>query len=188
MRSASEDGSPSSVAAPEEAGDPEELGAVEGLISRLLAVTSSVLLVGVFSTVLLQVVMRYFFNSPLTWTDEATRLQLVWLTFIGAVLAYRLGADIAVDAFEQFARKRNWTRVAAGAYGIVQLTILLVAVAFVATGWQLAEATMDRNTPALGIPVATFYVVIPIAGLLLLVSVGERLWAWHRSRTTGAER
>ncbi|MHA6631786.1 TRAP transporter small permease [Pseudonocardia sichuanensis] len=168
--------------------DPEEIPPLTGWLSPALALVCTVLLIGVLATVLLQVVMRYFLNSPLTWTDEATRLQLVWLTFTGAVLAYRLGKDIAVDALEQFATRRGWTWVARGASAVVQLTVLLVAVAFAVAGWQLTVQTMDRETPALGIPVATFYAAVPTAGVLLLVSIAERVPAWNPRSRKGLER
>jgi TRAP-type C4-dicarboxylate transport system permease small subunit len=168
----------------EEELDPEHTPAITGRFSRALAVASTVLLFGILATVLLQVVMRYVFNSPLTWTDEVTRLQLVWLAFVGAVLAYRLGKDIAVDAVEQFAKKRHVTWLAGSAAAVIETTVLLVALTFTVAGWQLAVATVDRVTPALGIPVATFYAVVPLAGVLLLVSVAQRLWAVRRSGGT----
>ena len=36
--------------------------------------------------VLLQVIMRYIFNSPLTWTEEFARYLFVYITFLGAAL------------------------------------------------------------------------------------------------------
>jgi TRAP-type C4-dicarboxylate transport system permease small subunit len=143
-------------------------------MSKVLAVVSTALLAGILVTVLVQVFMRYVLNSPLTWTDEATRLQLVWLTFLGAVLTYRLGTHIAVDLLEQIALRRDWHRVARSAEATIQAVIVLVALAFVVAGWELVQATMNRPTPALGLPVATFYAAVPVCGVLLLVSVAER--------------
>ncbi len=43
-------------------------------------------------TVLLQVIMRYVFNSPLTWTEELARYLFIYLTFIGGgLLVYQRG-------------------------------------------------------------------------------------------------
>ncbi|SFB53831.1 C4-dicarboxylate transporter, DctQ subunit [Amycolatopsis marina] len=185
MTSAAEGPGARPSAAAAESLDPEDLPAVEGRFSKALAGVCVVLLMGVLATVLLQVVMRYGFNSPLTWTDEATRLQLVWLTFIGAALAYRMGSDIAVDALEQLAAKRCWTWVASSAVVIIQGTIAIVAVIFVVAGWQLVQATMARDTPALDIPVATFYAAVPSCGVLLLLSLAERAWRANRARVEG---
>lgn len=165
-----------------EESDPEELPPISGWLSRLLAAASVVLLTGVFLTVLLQVVMRYLFNDPLAWTGEATRLQMVWLTFVGAVLVYRLGKDIGVDALEEFADKRGWSWLADGSVMAIQLVVCLVGLSFVVAGWQVTVQTMDRVTPALGIPVATFYAAVPTAGVLLLLSVAERAFTLRLRR------
>ena len=42
--------------------------------------------------VLLQVIMRYIFNHPLTWTEELARYIFIYITFLGAgVLVYERG-------------------------------------------------------------------------------------------------
>ena len=42
--------------------------------------------------VLLQIVMRYFFNSPLTWSEEIARYIFIYITFLGAgILVYERG-------------------------------------------------------------------------------------------------
>ena len=74
---------------------------------RLLAKICVVLLGAVVATVLLQVTMRYVFNAPLAWSDELARYQLVWLTFLGAGLAYRLRMHIAVDAVSEMLKARG---------------------------------------------------------------------------------
>ena len=158
-----------------EIADPEELPPIVGIITKVVAFVCVVLLAGVLAVILLQVVMRYVFNNPLVWTDEVTRLQLVWVTFLGAVLGYRFGADIAVDALEEHAKSRGWHRMAAVIEGIVQGVIVLVSIVFVFGGWQLVQATMHRLTPALGLPVAVFYAAVPVCGALVLVSAIERL-------------
>lgn len=153
----------------------EDLPPVEGVLNKALAVICTALLAGILATVLLQVFMRYVVNSPLTWTDEVTRLLLVWLTFLGAVLTYRLGTQIAVDALELLALRRGWHRLARSAEVVIQAVIILVSLTFLLGGMQLVEATLDRPTPALGIPVATFYTAIPTSGALILFSVAERV-------------
>ncbi|MBE8146855.1 TRAP transporter small permease [Brevibacterium casei] len=55
------------------------------------------LMVGVFVLVLLQVVTRYVFDSPLSWTEEVARLTLVWLTFIAAAFVSSRRSHITVD-------------------------------------------------------------------------------------------
>jgi len=50
------------------------------------------------------VLMRYFFNSPLQWNDEVVTGLFVWTVFIGSAFAYRkhahLGVDIVIKLFK----------------------------------------------------------------------------------------
>lgn len=55
------------------------------------------LLVGIVVVVNVQVVGRYVLARPFMWSEELTRLLLVWLTFVAAAAVTRRGAHIAVD-------------------------------------------------------------------------------------------
>lgn len=153
----------------------DDLPPLVGWLNKALASICTVLLAGILGTVLVQVFMRYIVNSPLTWSDEATRLLLVWLTFLGAVLTYRLGTQIAVDAFQLFAAGRGWRRASQYAEFVIQTAVVFVSLSLLLGGIELVGATLDRPTPALGIPVATFYAAVPACGGLVLWSVGERV-------------
>jgi len=47
------------------------------------------------------VIMRYFFNNPIHWSEEVVTSLFVWTVFIGSAYAYRkhshLGVDILVN-------------------------------------------------------------------------------------------
>lgn len=47
------------------------------------------------------VIMRYFFNNPIKWSEEVVTSLFVWTVFIGSAYAYRnhshLGVDIVVN-------------------------------------------------------------------------------------------
>ena len=47
--------------------------------------------------VFLNVVLRTFFNSGLTWSEELSRYLFVYVTYIGAVSAMRANAHLGVD-------------------------------------------------------------------------------------------
>jgi len=55
----------------------------------LLALESGLVLTGVF--------FRYALNSPLYWAEEAARLLLIWLSFVGAALAFQRNQHLAMD-------------------------------------------------------------------------------------------
>src|SRR3954469_21306616 len=43
-----------------------------------------------------QVVFRYFLSDSLIWSEEVARYALIWSSMIGAAVAYRHGAHVAV--------------------------------------------------------------------------------------------
>jgi len=48
--------------------------------------------------VALQVVSRYGFNHSLFWSEELARFLLIWLSFLGATVAYCHGVHPGVDS------------------------------------------------------------------------------------------
>ena len=43
------------------------------------------------------VIMRYFFNSPIKWAEEVVTSLFVWTVFVGSAYAYRKHAHLGVD-------------------------------------------------------------------------------------------
>ncbi len=74
--------------------------AVERLIDRycrLLKVAIAACLGAMVVLVFTNVVMRYLFNSGIPTSEELSRWLLVWLTFLGAIVALRQHAHLGVD-------------------------------------------------------------------------------------------
>ena len=70
---------------------------LNNLDAIITAVTLSICVVLVNANV----IMRYFFNSPIRWAEEVVTSLFVWTVFIGSAYAYRkhshLGVDILVN-------------------------------------------------------------------------------------------
>ena len=63
--------------------------AVEGLLAALM--------VAMVAMVLGNVVLRYAFGTGIAVSEELSRLGLVWITFVGAVVAWWRGQHLGVD-------------------------------------------------------------------------------------------
>jgi len=46
---------------------------------------------GMFVTVMIQVIARYGFSSPPTWTEDVARYMMVWTGLLGATLSFKTG-------------------------------------------------------------------------------------------------
>src|SRR2546421_4780477 len=74
--------------------------AIERLIDlycRLLRVAIAICLTAMVVLVFTNVVLRYLFNSGIAISEELSRWMLVWLTFLGAIVALREHAHIGID-------------------------------------------------------------------------------------------
>src|SRR3954465_5350001 len=65
------------------------------LLKAVIALCLAVMVVLVFGNV----VLRYGFNSGIRISDELSRWLLVWLTFLGAIVAVREHSHLGMDTF-----------------------------------------------------------------------------------------
>src|SRR6266513_3210091 len=63
------------------------------VLKAAIAMCLAAMVVLVFSNV----VLRYVFNSGIAISEELSRWLLVWLTFLGAIVALRQHAHLGVD-------------------------------------------------------------------------------------------
>lgn len=118
--------------------------ALETAAGGLLAVESALVLAGVF--------FRYVLSSPLYWAEEAARLLLIWLSFVGAGLAFQRSQHISMDVLVRLCSRAARERVAAA--------VSLVGLAFCGTViWQAVNVMASRWTrvsPVMGWPYLLF--------------------------------
>jgi TRAP-type transport system small permease protein len=57
--------------------------------------------------VLIQVFFRYVLNDSLVWPEEVARFMMVWLTFLMAPIAYRLGSNVSLDMIYKLFKGRS---------------------------------------------------------------------------------
>src|SRR5205085_8454492 len=67
------------------------------LYCRVLKVVVALCLAAMVVLVFTNVVLRYAFNSGIATSEELSRWLLVWLTFLGAIVAVREHSHLGVD-------------------------------------------------------------------------------------------
>ena len=124
--------------------------AVERLVDlycRLLKVAIALCLAAMVVLVFSNVVMRYLFNSGIPTSEELSRWLLVWLTFLGAIVALRqhahLGVDTLVRALPPLGKKVCF---------VASYVLMLYADWLLTLGsWKQAVLTLADSAPASGI-------------------------------------
>ena len=111
------------------------------------------------------VVSRYVLNYSLIWVEELTRYLMVWVGFLGAGLVLRLGAHIAVEAFQDLLPPRAARTLRVG-------IVVLLGITFAAMTWlgmRYAAFAWDQETPVMNWNTGAIYLAIPIGSTLLLI-------------------
>ncbi|HEX7387354.1 MAG TPA: TRAP transporter small permease [Castellaniella sp.] len=119
------------------------------------------------SMVFINVVMRYAFNSGIDISTEVARLSFVWLTFAGAVLAFRGREHLAINMVVN----RLPIRAQKATHIVRQLLILWVLWLAIKGGWEQTIIGMSTVTPVSGMPIAVF------SGAVLFSSAAMALMA-----------
>lgn len=112
-----------------------------------------------------QVFSRYVLNNSIFWSDEAARFLLIWLTFLGAGVAYRNGGHASIDVVYRhlpaFGRK-----IASVATDLLTLAFAGVMVIY---GYQFSYFVRLQISPALFMPKWIPHSVIPIGGAIIAI-------------------
>jgi TRAP-type C4-dicarboxylate transport system permease small subunit len=119
------------------------------------------------------VFMRYAMNSPQSWPEPASVVMMVMFSFIGGAAIYRANVHIAVQALLD-AVSAQWRQVML--WG-VDACIAAMALFMVGYGTQLCRITWNQSMAEFpGLSQGVVYSPIPIAGLLTLLFLIERVW------------
>ena len=109
-----------------------------------------------------QVFFRYVLNSSLFWSEELARYILVWLSFLGATVAYYRNLHPGVDTLNSMLPQKQ--------QHITRLTVDFVAMALAAvmvvSGTQFAYFVRTQISPALSIHKWIILTIIPLSGVI----------------------
>ena len=123
------------------------------------------------AVVFAQVILRYFFGMPLAWSDELSRLLLVWVSFMGVTLVhYSDAGDPAVTFLVD--KLPNAPREVVDAV----LNVLLI-VGFAAIFKASLEYTVTNHrfvSAVLHYPNSVKYAVVPLSMALMVIKSLER--------------
>jgi tripartite ATP-independent transporter DctM subunit len=147
-------------------------GSLTGIEETLSNVAASLLLVAMTAVVFLQVTSRYVFVSPLAWTEEVARLAFIWMTPLGAYLAVKADAHIAIETFVE-ARLSPAAR--ARVRRILTFLILYFLGYLLWMSVQVLAQTRDSITPILEVSYLWVHLPIPLFTVLMIVALGARI-------------
>lgn len=145
--------------------------AVEYLMAVLLAV--------MVIFMLLNVVMRFIFNSGLAWSEEVARLAFIFLVYMGTIGAYRDNRHLGVNLLLE----RMPVRLAQATYVIVQGIVIWVMYLLTRGSITLAQQTVNDRWVATQFPRWIVSGVGAITGIAIIILAIINIVNMVRGRT-----
>lgn len=134
-----------------------------GLAMRL----SIVFLVIAASLALFQVITRFAFGAPSTWSEVITRSAMIWSVFLGVAVAFRHGAMIAVEVIQQVLPPR----IGLALFMVSNaLSVLFFAILFW-QGWAMSERVARQKLAALDVSIAWVYAALPVGSVFIIIAI-----------------
>lgn len=113
-----------------------------------------------------QVITRYVFSAPSTWSEELVGYLFAWSTLFGAAIVSgergHMNIPVIVERFSPAGQK------------ILNIFSEVIALAFSAAilvygGITVSQLAMGQQTSSLGVAVGVFYWVMPVCGVVMVL-------------------
>ncbi len=141
---------------------------ISGLLNFFIVCSLSLMTIFVFGNV----VLRYVFNTGLTWSEELSRFLFIWMIFLGSILGLKdnehLGVDMMVKKLSYKGKKICF---------VVSNLLILITLVFLFDGsWKLTIINLNQTAPASGLPYFFIYGIGLITSIGMMVIVFANLY------------
>ena len=145
---------------------------MEGLYLACIVI-SGLAMVAITIMIPVGVFFRYVLNSALSWPEPASTIMMVAFSFLGGAAVYRAKVHVAVEALVNAVPRRTKTAMLWG----VDACMAMAALFLLVYGVRLCETTWQNTIAEFpGLSVGVTYLPIPVAGLLTLLFIIEKVW------------
>lgn len=133
--------------------------------------------IAIFATLtVVQVIMRYAFNSPLTWGDEIARYALVWFVYVAASYAVRYQRHVKFNLLVYaIGRKSPLAERLVRLLGFVIWITFLIAMLVLSALLVLNQFRTGQVSPATKTPMYLVYIALPLGFLLMSFRVVQHI-------------
>jgi len=137
------------------------------VVRRIGEIAIMLLFAGMILSAMLQVVARYVFNSPFTWSEELSRYLFIWLSFLGAWYAWIRREHLGIDALPYMLSPR----LARILMRIIEATVLVFALASMIYGQRILQVSMRQPSAVLRVPMFWIYLSYYVAMTLITLEI-----------------
>lgn len=145
---------------------------------------SGILLMVIAGAVFYAVTMRYAFNEPPLWADEAPRAFFLWMTYLGIVVATKRGQNIRVTHFID--KVPPYPRLLLETF--MHILVLIMLVALVWYNFPILQLQSGGSMLSTGWNFVWLYAPVSVGCALMLIYQSKlmiRSWTNYKSATGG---
>ncbi len=151
---------------------------VDKFLGWLVTILMGILVVNV----LWQVASRFIIGHPSSFTDELAGFLLIWVGLMGAAYATGQKQHLAIDLLSAKLSEKNKKIQST----LIDFLIMVFAlIILIGGGSNLVYITfhLKQISPALQIPVAYVYTVLPLSGLFIIYyAITDIMITWHKQK------
>ena len=141
-------------------------------LNRVCWNAAALLLTAMLLTVALQVVARYVFFSPPSWTEELARYFMIWAGLLGATVAFYRREDAVL--MKQPELKSPTLRTLAACIRGLAVMIFLVPLVYFSP--PILQHHGHRLTDSTQISLAWIFIIVPVFAVIILVHLLARIF------------
>ena len=151
------------------AGVPEK---IVGVIKTISCAYMSVLFIGMGIILAASIVLRFFFDQPITWSNTITRYAYIHIVLIGAAISYTEGSHAQIEVFYQRASSKMkivFDLIHYAAMLCLCLVLTVMGIKHAITMWHV-------NSPILAhFPLGAVYMAVPISAIIMILFIIQQL-------------
>ncbi|PIR18174.1 MAG: C4-dicarboxylate ABC transporter permease [Deltaproteobacteria bacterium CG11_big_fil_rev_8_21_14_0_20_49_13] len=144
----------------------------ERILSKIVTALLIIFLSFMIGIAFLQIILRNFFDTGFSWADVTVRHMVLWVGFLGAVIAAIEDRHISLDIFSRMLPQKFKKYVSKLVY--LGSSFVCAVLAYASYKFVASERMMESELFA-GVPVWLAEVVIPVTfamlGFLFLIRV-----------------
>ncbi|MFA5853178.1 MAG: TRAP transporter small permease [Spirochaetales bacterium] len=145
------------------------------VIHILLMEFSKILIVAMVLIVSANVFLRYVFDSGILWSEEVALTLCVWFIFISMGLGVKQRLNITINLLARD-KMPGWLNFALDL--LLELVVIFVGLIMIIYGSTLVRFTMTSIMPATKWPAGLLYVVVPFAGITIVLEALLHILKW----------
>lgn len=143
------------------------------MMRRSLEYLCAALLMVIVVVIFTNVIGRYFFSSPLRWTDEVAQFLFLWLAYLGALAALMGGRHYSFSNLIDLLPPK----IKLVAKTLSDILVIAMLGILVWTGVQLVDLLQHQRSPALDVPIYFIYSALPLVAALMALVVAYQIAA-----------